>query len=132
VANGRADLDAQIARLRGLGKAVVRDAMPDVVDAVREELTDQIDAGRAPDGTAWPRTKAGRKALPNASDALTVTAVGTVVIARIEGHDALHDKGLARGHVVRKMLPTGKAPQPITAAIKRVVDERFVKHMGGR
>lgn len=125
-----AALDAHIARIRELGQLASRSA-PAVAKEVERELGAQIAAGAAPDGTPWRPTKAGTTPLRGAAKALKVRSVGTVIVATLEGHDALHDQGRARGGVRRRVLPTSKMPQPIAAAVERVVTREFKATMGG-
>lgn len=131
MADGMAALDAQIRRLRELER-LAPDAAPDVARAVDRELGAQIAAGRAPDGTPWPRTQRGTAPLRGAAKALRVRAMGSVVLCTLEGPEALHHLGRARGGVRRQILPSNKIPTPVTKAISEVVKERFRKTMGAR
>lgn len=132
MANGRAALDAQVNRLRTLGKAIVRDAAPKVAVAVKKEIDASISAGREPSGKPWTPTASGKKPLANAAAAVSVTAVGTVVVVRLEGHEVHHHRGDTRGNVVRQIIPSGKTPEPVTKAIADVVETEFREHMGVR
>lgn len=121
MADGFAKLDAMIGRLATLGPQTVRRAAPKVAKALERELVAQIGRGQGPDGKPWPRTKDGRKPLQNAAGALTVTAVGNTVVARLEGPEALHHKGAVRGRVRRPILPTSKLTGPAGAAVREVI-----------
>lgn len=126
-----AALDEQIRRLRSV-EGLAKDAAPYVAAALKEELDAQIARGQAPDGTPWVRRDDGGRALRNASEATTVVAVGSAIVARVTGHHAFHHRGQTRGNVVRQILPSGKLTQPFTRAIKRVLDERYSALMAGR
>lgn len=130
-ADGHAALDAQIRRLREL-ENLVPDAAPAVANTLDKEIRHQIARGVGPDGQRWKPTKKGERPLQNAAKALTVRPVGNVVLATLEGPEALHHLGRARGGVRREILPTGKIPEPMTKAITKVIEERFTKTMGGR
>lgn len=104
---------------------------PKVADAAKSELASQIAAGRDPSGKSWKRRQDGRKALANAADAIEATAVGDVVVLRIEGHHARHHLGAVRGKVRRQILPTGGVPAPMVRALQAVAEEHFDKTMGG-
>lgn len=130
-ASGFAALDAQIARLRALGAGFVRKAAPFVAEEAEAATRVQLAAGRSPSGKAWQPTQAGKRALPNAGRTLTVRAVGSVILWKVTGPEALHNDGRARGHVTRRLLPTGRLSAPVVAAIKRVLGERFSEVMGG-
>ena len=129
--DGSIALNAQIAKLRRLGPALTKGGAPAVALAVRGELAAQIAAGTGPDGRAWKPTKAGTPPLRNAAAALTVRAVGTVVVATLSGVEARHHLGAVKGKVKREILPTGKIPDPVTRAITRVVTAEFEAIMGG-
>lgn len=130
MADGYAELDAYIARLRALPE-LARRAAPDVADAVRDELRRQITAGTDPTGRPWQRTEDGRQALATAADALTVGAHGTRVIMRLRGHIARHHLGRAKGGTVRRILPTAGIPAPMARAITRVLVDHFRGAMRG-
>lgn len=124
-------LDAHIARIRELAKLGERSA-PTVAKALERELAAQIDAGTGPDGKPWPKTQAGTAPLRGAAKAVRVRAVGTVALAVVEGHHALHHQGRARGGVRRQILPTGGAiPQTVERAVKTAVTAEFRATMGG-
>lgn len=131
MADGFAALDAHIRRLREL-EHLVPDAAPEVARAVENELDANIASGVGPDGTPLKRTRDGRVPLRNAATKLRVRAVGPVVLCTLDGPEALHDQGRARGGVRRQILPSGKIPQPVTKAINTVITDRFNKTMGGR
>lgn len=131
-AGGMAALDAQIARLRALGSGFVRNAMPRLTEAAEEVWHEQLDAGLGPSGQPWQPTKEGKRPLRNASKAASVQAFGTVLLFKVEGPEALHNDGRARGRVTRRMLPTRRSATPILKAIERVLGEEFADVMGGR
>jgi hypothetical protein len=128
---GFAALDAHIARLRALGSDFVRKSAPAIATAAEAETKTQLASGQSPSGKAWQPTKEGRRPLPNAGRTLTVRAIGTVILWKVTGHEALHNEGRAKGKVTRRMLPTGRLSAPVVAAIKRVLGERFGEIMGG-
>jgi hypothetical protein len=128
MADGFAELDAQIARLRSLPH-LARDSAPAVARAVEAEIVRQIGRGVGPDGKAWAPTEDGNRPLQNAAKALTVRALGTTIICRLDGPEARHHLGFVRGGKVRQILPTGKIPDPMTRAIRSVVERKFLEHM---
>lgn len=131
MADGRAELEAQIRRLRELGK-LVADAAPAVADAVGRELEQQIERGVGPDGTPWQLTQDGRQPLRGAARAVRTRALGNVVIVEVTGVEARHHLGAVRGKVKRPIIPTRSIPQPVAVAITKVIGERFDRTMGGR
>jgi hypothetical protein len=130
VADGLAAIDSILERLRKL-PGIARRAAPNVARVVERELRSQIAAGSAPDGTPWQETQDGRQPLRNAGSALSVRAVGTVVLAKIEGVYARHHRGWVRGGVRRPILPSAKAPEPIVRAVREVVADEFRETMRG-
>lgn len=129
MADGRAQLRAQVARLRAL-ESLPRRAAPLVARELEEELRGQIAKGVGPDGTPWELTKDGRRALPNAGRDLRVSAVGDVVVASLTGHIARHHLGAVRGGVRRQILPTNALPNAMARAIAAVVEHEFARTMG--
>jgi hypothetical protein len=121
-----AALDAMVAKIKAVG-LIPTEVAPAVADALRDQLVANISAGVDPSGKPWELTKDGKVPLRNAAASLTVKAVGSVVLAKLTGPTALHHLGRARGHVRRQILPNGRLPQPMTAAIKVVIDKAFAK-----
>lgn len=111
-------LTALIARLNELGGVAER-AAPLVATELDRLLRAQIKAGTGPDGTPWQPKKDGGKPLQDVK--VSVRAIGTTVIARLDGPAVLHDQGRARGGVRRKILPSRDLPQPIIEAIRSAV-----------
>lgn len=128
--SGRAQLDRHLARLEALAR-MPASAAPVIADAVERELVAQIGRGVDPDGKPWPKTKEGETPLRNASSALSVTAAGGAVVASVEGPEALHDQGKARGHVQRRILPRGALPSRLSTAIGDALDLEFGRIMAG-
>ena len=118
-------------RLRELGD-IAEDVAPEVAEAVHDELTKQIRRGVGPDGRPWKLTRDGRQALRNADKALNVRAIGSVVVTSLGGPEARHHLGAVRGKVRRPILPTRRIPNPMTRAIRRVVERKFEHVMGVR
>ena len=136
MSDGAPDMDAMIAKLGALPGMVGR-AAPAVAEAFDAELQRNIAAGVGPDGTPWRATKDGREPLVNAGDALSVKAVGNVVLARLDGIEARHHLGAIRGSsksnwLARPILPNAKIPKPVTTAIAAVLEGEFKKTMGAR
>jgi hypothetical protein len=120
-----ASLDALIRRLRELETFPERVA-PAVAVKVKEILVQQIAAAQFPSGAAWPDTQDGRKALRNAAKALDVTAVGNVIVARLNGVEARHSVGAVRGHVQRQILPSAKGQlKAISEGVAAVIAEKL-------
>lgn len=119
-----AALQAQIDRLRALG-TVARDVAPEVAAALRAQLERNIAAAVGPDGEAWQRNADGSKPLRTAARALTVRAIGSVVLATLTGHVAMHHLGTAAGRIRRRILPTRKLNAPMIAAIREAIVRRL-------
>jgi hypothetical protein len=130
VADGRAELQRQIAKLRGLSNLAPRIA-PEVARELERELRENVAAGRGPDGKPWEPTKDGRRPLKNAARQVSASAVGTVIIARVDGIEARHHVGAVRGGTARPMIPTGSIPDPVSRAIEAVATRAFDEHMRG-
>jgi hypothetical protein len=122
--DGRAKLDEQIARLRGLIGMPARVA-PKVATVVDRKLRENIAAGIGPDGKPWALTQDGKVPLRNAGKSLTVSATGPVVLARVNGVEARHHLGAVKGGIIRRILPTKRMLAPMTAAIREVLAGEF-------
>jgi len=109
-------------------------AAPAVARALEASVGAQIARSLDPDGKPWAETLDGRKALANAAAAVTVTPVGDAVVLVVEGPEALHDQGKARGHVQRKIIPKGALPSRMATTIGDALDLEFGRIMaaGGR
>lgn len=124
-----AALQAEIDRLQNFPKAFIAEAAPKVAQALDTDLRAHIAAGQAPDGTPWPKTAEGAMALRGAGKALTVRVLGTRILAKLTGPEALHDRGQVRGKVRRQILPSSRLPDGITRAIRQINDQAFKKVM---
>lgn len=131
LADAGAQLQAQIARLKSL-TSLGKDAAPVVAAAVKKDTAKQVASATGPDGRAWKLTKDGRVPLRNAAAHVQVTAVGNVVLMRLEGHHARHHLGAVRGKVKREIIPTERMPDPMTKTIERVITGEFERVMGGK
>ena len=121
------EIDLHIARLLKVAE-LSRAAAPGCAEALEEFLRRSISQGRAPDGTVWePRKEDGGKPLVNAAQALAVVPVGSTVFARVKGPEARHHKGIGKGGVTRRILPTGKLPEPVGRAFVEVIKQTFIR-----
>lgn len=108
-----------------------------VAKALDEEIRNNIEQGRGPDGEKWApiaesaTRPAGGRPLRNAGDALEVKAVGDVVIARVSGHHANHHKGKTRGAIARPIIPSKRLSAPAVKAIERALGDTFQKIVSG-
>jgi hypothetical protein len=124
-ADGFAALDRMIAKTRAI-PGLVKEVAPEIARVVGVELKQNIDAGRAPDGTPWEPTKEGGRPLVNASKHVTVRAVGTVIVVRLTGAvEVKHHLGRVKGGVRRQIIPTRKTAGPILRLAKRLTLQRF-------
>jgi len=125
---GLAELNAMIARLRGL-PAALRASGPEVATAVRAELAASVAAQQAPDGTPWPLTESGDAALLGAMKGVTVNYVGRSIVVRVTGIEAKHHLGAVKGGKKRPIIPTRGMPETFTRAITKVLAAKYVKAM---
>lgn len=129
--NGAAALRAQIELLESLPARLLAEAPPLVAVELEKEIRANIAAGRDPDGAPWAKTQAGAVPLRNAGKALTVKAMGSVVLAKLVGPEARHHLGTAAGKIRRQILPTKRVPRSMTLAIKRVLAKKFNQIVSG-
>ncbi len=129
--DGSIAMRAQIARLRQLPTLVNR-AAPLVARAVEREIVSATKRGVGPDGKAWEKTVDGHVPLQHVEKDLSVRAVKTVVVARLDDVYARHDVGAVKGGKRRQILPSGALTEPISRAIASVVEDEFRRTMGGQ
>lgn len=123
-------LAAHIARIEALGE-LPRRAGPRVALAVEREQRAQIARGVDPSGKPWPLTKSGEKPLQNAASAVSVAYVSGAVVIAVEGPEDLHNRGKARGHVLRRIIPSGPLPAPLSRVISDTIDAERARIMAG-
>ena len=125
--NGRAR--ARLAQLASALRNFPKEAAPRAAkrgaEVLKQVIERNVAAGVGPDGDPWPLRQDGAKALADAAAEVQVTAYGTTILARLEGPYALHHFGRARGRVVRQILPTKKAPQPMVEAVEASMAEDY-------
>lgn len=121
-----AELEDMIARLRGLGRAAL-EAVPEIAQECKRLVEENVAAQRGPDGEAWPKSKEGRPVLVNAGANVSAQAVGGTALLRLEGPEARHHLGVARGKVQRRILPSKGIPAPMAEAIRRVTTRALDK-----
>jgi hypothetical protein len=127
--SGDATLAEWIERIRALGDLPELVA-PDVARELELQIDANIAAGRAPSGTPWKLTAKGKVPLRRAAAAVTVRALGPVVIARVTGPEAKHHLGKAAGRIRRQILP-GRNSRTTLAALKAVVQRRMREAVTG-
>lgn len=110
---------------RTLPQTVVEAAAPVIAQKFEEQLRRNIAAGKTPDGQPWEPTEEGKPALRGAGKALRASADGTVIVAELNGPEALHHAGRAKGGVKRQILPDREIPDPLNAAIKETLGDKF-------
>jgi hypothetical protein len=128
--NGDAGLRAMIKKLNSLPGLPER-AAPDIADACAKEIRAQIARGEGPDGEKWKPTKEGNAPLRNAAKALSVRAIGSAIVMKLTGVEALHHLGGAKGGIARRILPVRRVNESLTRAIDRVLRDAFAKEMEG-
>jgi hypothetical protein len=126
-----AKLDEHIQRVRDLPKAFEA-AAPVVSDDLEAELKRQIAAAQSPTGQAWQPTRKGDRPLDGAEKSVGVAAVGRRIWMRAWGHIARHSKGIAKGGIVRQVIPTGDIPPRMSDVIRSRLKKVFAEHMGGQ
>jgi hypothetical protein len=113
--NDFAALDRMIATARSMA-TLAKDAAPIAARHVEAQLKATASAGAAPDGTKWPDTKKGERALKNAAEAIRVQAVGTVILIVLTGYHVYHHFGA--GVPRRPIIPQGSMPRRLGDAVR--------------
>ena len=113
---------------------LAEEAAPLIAKELETQLRENIAAGRNPYGDPWPLKKDGSKPLVNAMKAITVKAVGTVILIVLEGVEVMHHVGNARGYhggsvrqggFRRTIIPTGELPGPFRGRIRSALTETW-------
>jgi len=123
-----AALDAQIERLRTLAD-FAKTAAPLVAEAMKKKLDVQVLQGLGPDGKPWRRNADASISLAGAARAIAVTAIGTVIQAKVGYPFSFHNSGNTRGGTRRQIIPTNTLTAPLTESVKEVLDAHFKKTM---
>lgn len=128
---GFAALDRMISAIEALPRDLVKQSVPEIARVAKAEVSANVAAGHAPDGTAWKPTKEGKRALQNAAAHVTATAIDTAIIFEVSGVEAKHHKGRAKGGERRPIIPVRSIPQPLNVAIKKVLGKHFRQIVSG-
>lgn len=120
-----------ITSLRQLRDNLARmpDAIPVVAkrsaEAIEQLVAANIAAARAPDGTPWLPRADGGAPLVGAARAVDVVAVGSTVLVAVHGIEARHHAGKVKGGVARPIVPRGKLPASMLAAVSAIAAEEL-------
>jgi hypothetical protein len=110
-------LDSMIESVRAAGR-LIEDAAPEVAKAVEAQLRSTAAAGQSPNGTPWaPKKKGGGRALVNAAGAISVAAIGSVILVKLVGKTVFHHFG-AQGKPRRQVIPVGTMPKQLGNAVR--------------
>lgn len=113
---------------------LAEEAAPLIADEFRKQTAENIAAGRNPYGDSWRPKKDGGRPLVKAMKAITVKVMGTVILIVLEGVEAMHHIGNARGYhggsgkqggFRRTIIPTGAIPGPFRGRIRVALSETF-------
>lgn len=118
-------VDGMIRRVELLGGAVERIA-PRVGEVLRREVDSAVSGQRSPSGSPWAPSKEGGRVLERAAQKAVVTVDGSRVSVSLDGPEAMHNDGRARGGVRRQILPS-RTP----AAVGDVVVDEWRRTMEG-
>jgi hypothetical protein len=124
-------LDSKIAMLAIVGN-LPDTCVPAVAVAIDLETKRTITASTTPYGVAWKPKKDGKAfSFVKTSDVIT-DHIGRTIFTRIKiRHVVLHHLGYAKGEIERQVIPSGRIPATMSAAIKRAVVREFEKAKNG-
>lgn len=125
MADGARQLEGMMRRVNLLAGIAERVA-PRVGEVLRREADKAVAGQRSPTGTPWAPSKSGARVLESASRRSVVSVDGSRVSITLDGPDALHNDGRARGGVRRQILPS-RTP----AAVGDVVVDEWRRTMEG-
>lgn len=127
-ADATLSLEAMAAKLRAAPEAL-KHAMPELRDTFDTYLSECFARGVDPDGKAWPKTKDGKTPELSGSQR-DVTIKGHTIIVRMRWYDALHSRGIAKGGVMRRLIPAGGLPPELLKRFDRVIGDALRKALG--
>lgn len=115
---GHASLAQYIAKMSAMIDTAPGDIAAMVANKVREDVRENLEAGRDIDGSPWALTvKDGRKAYPNYEKYYSVTPVKNSVVLSIFGPLVLAQFGTGK-MVARRTLPSRGIPKKLGNAIR--------------
>jgi hypothetical protein len=133
----RSDIGGMIKSLQAM-EGMAEKCMPEMAVAIQQELHRTIAAGTTPYGEPWQKTQAdpdrgvagGETPLRHAAKAVTVNAVGKSIYILVDGPEAKHHLGSARGKIKRRIIPSKKQiPQGMLQVMKQVLDRYFISEV---
>ena len=127
---GFARLDDWIRNLETFGDSIP-EMTKSLVPVVESEAAEAVQGQRSMDGVGWAPTKSGKRALAGAMKAITVKAVGTVILITMRGHEVFHQFGF-RGTPARPILPTAGMPKKLGNAIRTGIIDMGLEWMTRR
>jgi hypothetical protein len=122
-------LNERIAALEELAHLGAK-AAPAAAQAVERVFERQIATGRDPNGKVWEPRQDGGQPLKTAAKALRVAGVGTKILCVLTGYIARHNKGTAKGGIVRAIFPAKGLPPELEKAVRTEVTKEFREIMG--
>ena len=142
--NAFAALDAFAERLRAIPD-LAEEAAPKIAELLKEAIAENIAAQRNPYGDTFAPRKPdrrydGKPMFANAMKAIEVKARGTVILITLDGVEAMHHIGNAKGYkggskklggYRRTLIPTGQLPGPFRGVIRATLAEKW-QHLGRR
>jgi len=132
-------LDEWLDKLRASGH-LNEDSAQEIAVEFKKQATSNIAAQVDPYGHPLHASKDGMPVLINADGAITCSARGTEITMTVEGPEARHHIGNARGYhggssklggFRRPLIPFKTLPGPFKAVVRRVLTKRFVAIFGG-
>lgn len=138
-ASAFAALDAEMERLRRLPD-VPKLAAPNVAKSFDRNIHQNVAAQQDIYGHAFHPAQDGRNVLTHGADAVAIDVQGTKVVVRLEGIEAMHQVGSARGYrggsarlggFRRPLIPFGKIPGPWKGILREELQGACVAVMRG-
>ena len=128
--------DAAFVKLQGAIDAFAAlGRLPDELAAaavvpLRQLLTANIAAQRAPSGVAWQPGAQGQPVLTGAAKALTVTSAGPTLTATLTGPEARHNSGAVKGKVKRQILPSRNSLGGVAKILQKIAAKKVAELQG--
>lgn len=128
-----ADLDGFLDQLRRLER-IDHDAAKECAEALRAKIRANVAAQLDPWDHGWRPSQSGEPVLKGYADAVSINVQGTTISFAVNGVEAMHQVGSARGYrggsarlggFRRPVIPFSDIPGPWRAVLRTTLSHRF-------
>lgn len=123
----RSDIRQWIRQLEQLPQ-IIEDAVPEIQNSIDDLVTNQLAAGKTPDGSSWKANKDGSKPLVGIRKYVKITASSSGISVKLSEPATYHQNG--GGNLPRRQLiPEGSLPASWSKAIENALQKAYNRKM---